>query len=79
MHRRERAARNALSIAITPVCGRKSTNAKRSPSARPSWKISLKYLLTNEDYIRSMKNFEFMGSPVERINLLKSDLKKLEE
>lgn len=42
-------------------------------------KYLLKYLLSNEEYVCSMKNFEFIGSPEERIKLLKSDLKKLEE
>lgn len=38
----------------------------------------LKYLLDGEERVRKMKNFSFMGTPDQRINLIKFDIKELE-
>lgn len=40
-------------------------------------KYLLQYLLDNKEDIATMKNFDFMGSPEERIQLLKDDLSRL--
>lgn len=40
-------------------------------------KYALEYLLSNEDKVRSMSNFNFMGDADERMVIIKSDLEKL--
>ena len=40
-------------------------------------KYILQHLLDNEKSVLTMKNFDFMGSPAQRIELIKADLRKL--
>lgn len=40
---------------------------------------SLKYLLKNEEFVRNKSNFDFMGSPDKRIEMIKADLRKIEK
>ncbi|HML99891.1 MAG TPA: DUF4238 domain-containing protein [Bacilli bacterium] len=40
-------------------------------------RYALEYLLSNEDKVRKMSNFSFMGSPNERIKLIKRDLNRV--
>ncbi len=43
------------------------------------WNIYvLRYLLSDEEKIKTMSNFAFMGDPEQRIQLIKSDLQRLE-
>ena len=37
----------------------------------------LEYLLSNENMVRSMDNFKFMGSPETRVKAIKEMLKKV--
>lgn len=39
-------------------------------------KYLISYLLSNEEMVKTMSNFDFMGPPNERIKILKNDLKK---
>ncbi len=41
-------------------------------------KYVLKYLLSDEEKIKTMPNFAFMGDPEQRVQLIKSDLQRLE-
>ena len=36
------------------------------------------YLLSDEEKIKTMPNFAFMGDPEQRVQLIKSDLQRLE-
>lgn len=40
-------------------------------------RYSLQYLLDNESKLRSMKNFDFMGSPDERVEMIRKDLENI--
>lgn len=40
---------------------------------------SLRHLLKNEEFVRTMPNFDFMGSPDKRIEMIKSDIRKIED
>ena len=42
-------------------------------------KYVLKFLLSDEEKVKTMPNFAFMGNPEQRIKLLKSDLERLEK
>lgn len=41
-------------------------------------KYVLRYLLSNEEKIKTMPNFAFMGDPEKRVQLMKDDLKRIE-
>ena len=41
-------------------------------------KYVLRYLLSDEEKIKTMSNFAFMGDPEKRVQLMKADLKRLE-
>ena len=41
-------------------------------------KYILRYLLSNEENVKTMSNFAFIGDPEQRIQLIKSDLQRLE-
>lgn len=40
---------------------------------------ALEYLLANENWVRSTKNFSFMGTPDERIRKIKQDIERLKD
>jgi hypothetical protein len=40
---------------------------------------ALEYLLSSEEKVRTMKNFDFMGSPDERIDSIKKDINRLKK
>lgn len=40
---------------------------------------ALEYLISSEDKVRTMNNFNFMGTPDERIEIIKNDIRRLKE